>query len=265
MFFAIATLQAQVLRRPMAAAYTGLGAYSTHHVDVFSLAANQASLAQLQQGAVGIFGERRFMQTELSNYTAIAALLTRSGNFGLKANYAGFSDYHESQIGLAYARKLGTKIDIGAQFNYNGIQIAGYGNATALSFELGAILHLTDKLHSGIQISNPVGGKYGKNKDEKLSSLYTFGIGYDASEKLLVSAEVQKEEDQPVNVNTGVQYRFLPQFMARVGVATSTSSLWAGVGFKLKSFRIDITSGYHPQLGFTPGVLLLFQFNQKKN
>jgi hypothetical protein len=62
-----------------------------------------------------------------------------------------------------------------------------------------------------------VGGKYGKNKDEKLSSLYTFGLGFDASEKLLVSAEVQKEEDQPVNVNAGVQYRFLPQFMARVG------------------------------------------------
>lgn len=254
--------QAQILRRPVAAGYTGFGAYSLNHVDVFSFTTNQASLAQLKNISAAVYGERRFLLSELNNYTGVIGLPTNSGNFGLKANYSGFTDYNESQLGLAYGRKLGSKVDIGAQFNYHGIKISGYGNASAISFELGTIFHITERLHAGIHTSNPVGGKFGKDQQEKLSSVYSFGFGYDASEKFLVGAEIEKEEDRPVNVNAGMQYKFLPQLMARVGVSSATSSAWLGVGLTLKSFRVDITAGYHPQLGITPGLLLLF--NGKK-
>ncbi|MGH2553395.1 MAG: hypothetical protein ACRDEB_06735 [Chitinophagaceae bacterium] len=262
-FFIVALrAESQTLRRPVAAGYTGLGAYSIHHADVFSFTANQASLAQLKNGSAGVYAERRFLLSELNNYTAVIGLPTSSGNFGLKANYSGFSEYNETQLGVAYGRKLGSKMDIGAQFNYHGIRIAGYGNASSISFELGALLHVTEQLHAGVHINNPVGGKFGKDQQEKLSYIYSFGLGYEASEKFLVSVEIEKEEDQPVNVNAGVQYKFLPQLLARVGLSSATSTAWAGVGLSLSSFRLDITAGYHPQLGITPG--LLFLFNGKK-
>lgn len=259
------TASGQTLRRPIAASYTGLGAYSVNHADVFSFTANQASLAQLKNTAIGVYGERRFLLAELNNYTAAAAFTTSSGNFGLKAMYSGFSDYNETQLGLAYARKLGKKVDIGAQFNYNGISVAGYGNAAAISFELGTVLHITDRLHAGVHVNNPVGGKFGKTQEEKLSSVYTAGFGYEASQKFFLSIELQKEEDQPINVNAGMQYKFIPQLLARVGVSSATSSGWIGIGLILQSFRLDITSSYHQQLGVTPGLLLLYNFNSNKN
>jgi hypothetical protein len=251
---------AQTLRRPIAAPYIGVGSYSFNHVDVFSFISNQASLAQLKNTAAGVYGERRYMLSEINNYHAAIGLPTHSGNFGLKARYSGFSDYNETQIGLAYARKLGSKVDVGVQFNYNGIGIAGYGNASAISFEAGGVFHISDKLHTGFHIDNPVGGKFGKDQPEKLPSVYTAGIGYDASEKFFFSAEIIKEEDQPVNVNTGLQYRFIPQLMARAGMSSATSSAWIGVGLTFKSFRLDITTSYHPQLGLSPGLLLIFNF-----
>ena len=259
----------QTIRRPVAAGYTGLGAYSFNHVDVFSFTSNPASLAQLKNSSAGVYAERRFLLSELNSYTAIMGLPTTSGNFAVKANYSGFSDYNETQSGLAYGRKLGHKIDIGAQFNYYGIRIAGYGNASAISFEAGAVLHITERLHAGVHVNNPVGGKFGKNhpdsdREEKLSSLYSFGLGYDASEKFLVSAVIEKEEDQPVNVTAGLQYKFLPQLLARAGISSATSTGWLGLGLTLRSFRLDITAGYHPQLGVTPGLLFLFNFNIKK-
>ena len=172
------------------------------------------------------------------------------------------------QLGFAYGRKLGKKLGIGAQFNYHGIRIAGYGNASTISFELGAIFHITDKLHAGVHINNPVGGKFGKNDhgsfgEEKLSSLYSFGFGYDASEKFLISAEIEKEEDQPVNVNAGMQYKFLPLLLARLGLSSAASTAWLGIGLMLHSFRLDVTAAYHPQLGITPGLLLLFNFKHR--
>jgi hypothetical protein len=256
-------IQAQVLRRPVAAAYTGLGAYSLNHSDAFSFSANQAALAQVNGLAAGLYGERRFMLDELSNYSAIAAVPLKAGNFGLKANYAGFTDFNETQIGLAYGRKLGKKVDIGLQFNYNAILINNYGSSSAISFELGAILHLTEKLHAGLHISNPVGGKFGKDEHEKLSSLYTVGMGYDASDKFLISTEIQKEEDQPVNVNAGFQYKIASQLLVRAGISSATSTIWAGVGLSLKSLRLDIVTGFHPQLGVTPGIMLLFTGKSK--
>jgi len=253
------TANSQNLRRPVPATYTGLGAYSFTHADVFSFTANQASLAQLKNISAGVYGERRFMLNELNNYTAAVGVHSSSGNFGLKANYYGFSDYNETQLGLAYARKLGTKVDLGAQFNYNGIRISGYGNDAAISFELGTVLHVTDKLHAGVHINNPVGGKFGKDQQEKLASVYTFGMGYEASEKFFVSAEIVKEEDQPVNVNAGLQYKFIPQLLARVGMSTVTSTAWMGIGLSWKSLRVDVTAAYHPQLGVTPGLMLIIQ------
>ncbi len=250
----------QTIRRPVAAGYSGLGAYSFNHVDIFSFTSNPASLAQLKNTSAGVYGERRFLLSELNNYTAVIGLPTASGNFSIKANYSGFSDYNETQSGLAYGRKLGNKIDIGAQFNYYGIRIAGYGNASAISFEAGTILHITERLHAGIHVNNPVGGKFGK--DQKLSSVYSFGFGYDASEKFLVSAEIEKEEDQPVNVTAGLQYKFLPQLLARAGISSATSTGWLGLGLTLRSFRFDVTAGYHPQLGVTPGLLFLFNWNK---
>ena len=263
--FIILKSSSQTLRRPIAASYVGLGAYSQHNHDVFSFTANQASLAQLKSGAAGVYGEKRFLLNELSNYLAVAGFPTTSGNFGLKASYFGSTDYNESQLGLAYARQLGSKIDIGAQFNYNGLNIAGYGNASAISFEIGTILHVSEKLNAGIHINNPVGGKFGKDQQEKLPSVYTIGFGYDASEKFFLSAGIEKEEDQPVNVNAGMQYRFIPQLLARLGVSTATSTGWMGVGLSWKQFRMDVTAAYHPQLGISPGLLLLFNFKKNEN
>jgi hypothetical protein len=263
--FSVNTGHGQTLRRPVAAPYTGFGAYSLDHTDVFSFTSNQASLAQLKSAAAGVYAERRFLLSELNNYNAVIGVPAHSGNFGLKAGYSGFSDYNETQLGLAYARRLGNKVDIGVQFNYNGIRIAGYGNASAVSFEAGTIFHISEKLHTGFHINNPVGGKFGKDQQEKLPSVYTAGFGYDASDKFFFSAEIIKEEDQPVNVSAGIQYKFIPQLMARAGLSSATSSAWFGLGLSIGSFRIDVTTSYHQQLGITPGLLLLFNFNKKEN
>ena len=258
-------INGQTVRRPVAAIYTGLGAYSINHVDVFSYTNNQGSLAQMKIASAGVYGERRFMLEELSLYQLAIAVPTKSGNFGVKVGYYGFSNYNESQIGLAYARKLGSKMDIGVQFDYNGMQLSGYGNSSAINFEIGTVFHLTDKLHAGVHAYNPVGGKYGKNSEEKLASIYTMGVGYEASEKFFVSAEIEKEENQPVNVNAGIQYKFLPQLMARIGIATNTSNAYAGIGLFLKTFRLDAVVSYHPQLGVTPGLLLIYDFQKKQD
>lgn len=256
----------QTVREPVSASYIGLGAYSNDHLDAFSFHTNQAALAKIRTLSAGLYGEKRFLLNELGLYNAAATLPTSSGNFGLDACYYGFSDYNESQLGLAYGRSIGPKVDIGVQFNYYSVRIAGYGNASSINFEIGTIFHLTDNLNGGVHVYNPVGGSLGKNNEEKLASIYSAGIGYDASERFFMSFEIEKEEDKPVNVNEGLQYKFLSQLLARTGISSATSSIYFGIGFEIKSMRFDATASYHPQLGITPGLLLAFSpVNKRSN
>lgn len=258
------TVSGQSLRYAISMPYISLNAYSQKQADVFSFTGNQAALMRVKQAAVGIYGERRFMLEENSAYAVAAAFPSRLGNFGVKMNYAGFKNFNENSVGLAYGRSLGAKFDLGVQFNYYGYRIPTYGNASAINFELGAMMHISPRLNAGFHLYNPVGGKLGKNSDEKLASAYRFGIGYDASDNFFVGTEIIKEEDRPVNVNGGVQYQFKKQFFARVGFIGDTGSGYGGVGVAWKQFRVDIAANYHPQLGFTPGLLLIANFNGRK-
>ena len=252
---------AQTLRQPISAVYLGLGAYSTLQNDVFSFTNNQAALANIEKAGVGVYGERRFMLTETSVYSAALAIPSSLGNFGVSIKYMGFKNFNENQIGLAYGRSLGKKIDIGVQFNYYGYKVPSYNSDNTVNFEIGALVHLTEKLNAGVHVYNPVGGKFSKT-DEKLTSAYKFGLGYDASDKFFVSAELVKEEDYPVNMNAGFQYQFAKQFFARGGISSANSVSYAGVGLAWSNLRLDISGSYHPQLGISPGLLLIYNFGK---
>jgi len=255
---------AQTVRSPISAGYAGVGALSNTNVDVFCVASNQAALTKLNQGCAGVYSEKRFMLKELGFYDAAIAIPTRSGNFGFDGRYFGVTDYNETQLGLAYARTLGSKIDLGVQFNYYAVRIAGYGNASSVNFEIGAILHLTDNFNAGLHVYNPLGSTLGKNGEEKLASLYSLGIGFEPSKSFFFSLELAKEEDKPPNVIAGLQYKFLPQLLARGGISTATSSIYFGIGFQWKSMRLDATATYHPQLGISPGMMLLYNLAKKQ-
>ncbi len=249
----------QSKRYPVSAGYIRLGAYSNNNIDAFSFTANQAALAQALDFEAGVYGEKRFMLSEVNFYNAAVVVPLKSGNFGIEANYFGFSSFNESEIGLAYGRKLGSKVDVGIKFNYYAMRTAGYGSAGAANFEGGAIVHLTGKLNAGVHVYNPVGGKLSGKIDEKLSSQYTFGMGYQASKKFFISGEIFKEEDIPVNALVGFQYNVVQEFFVRAGFASESGNSYAGAGITWKSFRLDVSASYHQQLGFTPGLLLIIK------
>ena len=261
LFLWMQVIDAQSIRQPIAAIYLGLGAYSKIHTDVFSYLNNQATLAQTKNPEAGIFGEKRYLLAATNLYTAAIAIPSKMGNFGVNLKYTGFKNFKENQLGLAFARSLGPIVDIGVQFNYYSYQVPSYSKSNTINFEVGAMVHLTGQLNAGIHVYNPVGGNFGKT-GEKLAAAYKVGLGYDASEIFFVSTEIVKEAGYPVNVNAGIQYQFVKQFFVRAGISTSTSSAYGVVGVGWNNLRLDISGSYHPQLGWSPGLLLIINFEK---
>lgn len=249
---------------PVTAVFTRLNTYSSRHANVFSFTANQAALASFTNLSAGIYGERRFLLKELSLYSEAVALPTTSGNIGIKADYFGDASYSETGLGLAYGRKLSSKIDVGIQFNYYAFKVATYGTATTINVEGGVIFHVTDQLQAGVHIYNPAARTIGKNNDEKLPFIYSVGFGYDASEKFFIGAEIQKMEDRAVNINAGFQYYFDEKLVASAGMASATSTYYLGFGVAIKNLQLTVSASVHPQLGITPGLLLIFNTPKKE-
>ncbi|MEQ1800115.1 MAG: hypothetical protein ABL872_19320, partial [Lacibacter sp.] len=253
------------VRQPLISSYPGLGAYSKQSTDQFSFIINPAALSNLQQSGAGVYSERRFLLNAFSQYTAVAGFQTNSGTFGLQADYFGYSNYNETQLGLGYARSIGSKIDVGLKFNYYNLRIPVYGSASTFHFEAGLLMHLSEKLHAGFSVFNPVGGVLNKTANEKIASVYRGGIGYEASDKFFISAELIKEENRNVGVNAAFQYVLVKQLLIRAGINTVNTQPFVGVGLKFGQFRVDVATAYHPQLGVSPAVMLLFDFKQKDN
>lgn len=248
----------QASRSPVGSGYTRLTAYSQQFSDAFSLAANQASLANLKTFSAGVYNERRFFLKALSQYTAAVVVPTNSGSFGFKADYFGETAFNESALGLAYGRSLGSKLALGLQFNYLSVNTSGYGGASLVSFAVGGLVHLTPQLNAGLQAYNPVGKSWGKEGLEKLPAAYSVGLGYDVSPQVFLGVEIEKLEDQPVGVNFGLHYTVAEKVLARAGIQSASSSYYLGGGVRFNRFRVDVTASLHPYLGLTPGLLLLY-------
>jgi hypothetical protein len=254
---------AQTYRIHKEAVYPQFTTYSTWNADVFSFAANQASLASMKQFSAGIYSERRYMLEDLSTFQSALAMPTSGGSFGLMLNYLGNKGYNESQAGLAYARSIGDQVDIGVQFNYQQFKTSGYGSTSLVNMEAGLIGQITDRLRAGVHLYNLAERAISRTEGLSLPFIYSAGMGYDVSQQLYIGATLEKEENYPVTFCAGVHYSINEKVFARCGISTQNSTFFFGGGVLLNTLRVDATASIHPYLGVTPGLMITFHSNKK--
>lgn len=144
------------------------------------------------------------------------------------------------------------------RFNYHRLSISGYGSATAVTADAGVLFQLSRQVSFGLQLNNPInGGAEGL----RVPALYVCGLGYEPSEILLFSLEVVKRQSQPPAARIGTQYAASPQILLRMMIQTRDPSLWFGAGLQRGSYRLDVFSNYHMQLGMGMGLALYCYFS----
>ena len=165
-------------------------------------------------------------------------------------------------VGLVTARRLGENLSIGLRFNYHTLKIAGYGRAAAVTADAGMLLHLSSRLHFGIQLNNAVNDE--KANGLPVPAIYSCGLGYDLSEFLFVSMEIVKQQSQAVAARVCMQYKPDSLILLRAMIQSRDPSLWFGVGILKQQYRMDVFSSYHIQLGAGAGLGLYYYFGKKK-
>ncbi len=253
---------AQVFHSAAKSAYLTGGAYSAHFTDAFSFTVNPAVLGGEKTVRVAISNERRWMLRELAYFQMACSFSAGRGGMGLQFHYTGNSDYNETALAMSYGKDLG-RIAIGVQFRYDFYHVAGYGNMKDASAMPGLQFHLSEKTYAGIAFNISFFQKAGNHSAEKASGIYRMGIGYEASPYVFLSMQFEKEAGIPTNIIGCVDYRWNDQFFAAAGLASNSASPYIKAGWKKNNLVICIFTAYQATLGFTPGLVLLWEGKNK--
>ncbi len=250
---------------PYGGRQAGMGNAAVAVYDFWALSHNQAGLARLQQPTAGFYFENRFMVREMGLGAAAVALPMNVGVFGLSLSYFGYSQYHESKVGLAYARSFGDKLSAGLQFNYMYTFVGGdYSNAAGnVTFEAGVIYEVLPDLHLAAHLFNPTKTKLATVDhlyDEYIPTIMRFGAAYHFSERILVSLETEKDIEKSPVFKAGVEYQITDILFVRGGIGTNPTLNAFGFGIHTGTFIIDLSTSFHHVLGYSPQASIVVEF-----
>ena len=255
---------AQTYTQPNTAGYGRINAYSAASADVNGCIFQPAVLPKIKTAEISIYAGQQFGMTGMRTCYGAVAVPVSFGCIGFFVSRFGGAQSNQTNATLAYGVPVSKSITAGICFSHIQLhQAGGYGKAAAVTGGAGLQVQLTQKISAGFNVYNPFSASWSKSSGAKIPAQYSFGAGYDISEKLFAGAVLVKEEDQAVYLQAGIQFCAYKKVFIRAGVTVNAPGYYAAAGVLLKGLRLDVVVDHHPQLGFSPGLIMVYRFKKK--
>ena len=219
---------------------------------------NPARLASEKNVSGSLYAGQRFLLPALSCYQMAVVVPAGPGSFGISGGRFGNSDFNVTSLGLAYARGLGDRVDLGVRFFGTRQRPTGYQHAHRILFELGTLVRITGRLQVGLHAVQPLPAADSNGATATMRS-YCLCFGYRPSGAVVVLAEMIRTEGLPPVVHAAVRYQFERRLQATIGIDTGTAGCYMGAGMGLAWITVEAVSFLHPFLGLSPALIIRFQ------
>ncbi len=241
-----------------------LGYSSVSIADSWSAFNNQAGLAGLKVPTAGIYFENRFLVKELSLSAAAISVPLKKAVIAASVSHFGFELWNENKFGISAAMQFGKYFAAGVQLDYLLIkQDEQYKNQDLITFEIGILVKLSDKVSIGAHSYNPINAKISEFIDERTNATFRTGCCYKPYKKLNLLFDLHKTTLDDVFISVGAEYELISSFFIRTGISSNPSSWSFGAGINLGSFKIDMSTSRHSILGFSPQIALSYDFSKE--
>ena len=230
---------------------------------------NPASLAGMESATFGADVEQRYGLSELLTARAAAALPwgeERAQAIGIGITSFGFQNYNAYRVSAGYAIEAFKAVTLGARLHYQGLTVTGYGSGGAFVADFGFVAKLGPELSLGGRVHNLNQARIKTNLGEDvLATTLAIGLSYQPNEKVLLAADVEKNEFSMASLRLGAEYELHPSLTARVGTHTQPLGWSGGIRVNTGPLNLDITGRYHERLGFFPQLSLGFNLKEKED
>ena len=249
---------------PKGAKAEGMGRTGLLNIDTWASYNNQASLAYINDVNVAVNYENKFLMEQMGTSAGVIALPALTGTFGLNIAHMGVVDYGETRIGVGYGKKLAERLSLGVQFNYHLMNFAsGYPNFYTFTGEIGFIAEPFDNVFLGAHVFNPTFAKLNSRYEDPVPVIFKIGAGY-ITDKLALVAEIEKERLDKLKPKFGLDYSIIKSLSLRTGVSFQPVEMCFGVGWLIKTIKLDFAFSHHEVLGYSPQVGLSYSFGKLK-
>ncbi|MDN3585260.1 hypothetical protein QWY86_01170 [Pedobacter aquatilis] len=188
--------------------------------DVWALQANPSGITALEKPTISLNYIKHLFSNEISTQ-GFALVVPFKNNFvGASFQRYGFSEYNESKVGFAYAKKFGNKLSIALNGNYHQLKIANYGALNGFSIDVGALYQFNNVFTLGAFVSNPAQQKFSSSLvSGEIPTSLNIGGTYLASDKVLIATTISKTLNQSVDVRLGIDYKIFALLSLRGGLS----------------------------------------------
>ena len=218
---------------------------------------NYSNMALLKADRYIIAGlSNRFESKELlSRYVGLSIKQSKYDFWGFTYEQYGFKEYLESQMGLAYARRLFKNLAISVQARYNRVRILNYGSAGNLSFSMGATGQLPSNIKYALYISSIE--TIDKDQYDRIDAQVYFGLAKEISKNAKMHLEITNTSFSIPTIRLAFELSISPQFDLYWGTDFGDTIVAWGFDFALKRY-LNLSCGIRiaDGLGWTPALSL---------
>lgn len=251
--------------QPVGARSLAMGGASVTLTDVWGFNNNPGALAYLNTTEAGAFYGNQYALQEFQVQGLALAHPIKVGVLSLGGTYSGSRVYQDLKFGGGYSMKLSELLYAGVQLNYHQLNLgSNYGNKQSLTGELGMLAFITEQWRVGFSVMNFGRTKLSGYQDDRWSSVMRLGTSYSFSKKVITSFEMEKDLDRPLVAKAGAEYFVVDALCLRGGVATGEAQFFFGLGYQQKWLRLDVGSGYHQILGWSPFIGIAYAKQAKE-
>ena len=226
----------------------------------WSVINNQAGIATLKKPAVAIAYEQRFSDKDLNAQSLVLVYPLGKHVFGLSFQKYGITAFNEQKVGLTYARQYGEKLNLALNFSLHQLKILSYGNANAVSAEIGIQYKFSETLLLGAHVANPNRSKYNADLSATVPVIMQLGFAYKLSDQVLITSAAEQTLNYQPDFRLGGEYKIVEYFRIRGGVSMNPFKQYVGFGFNYQHIKIDAASASQAVLGYSPQLALSYEF-----
>ena len=238
-----------------------MGTSSVMMPNIWSAQNNQAALAFYNKFSLGIHHENRFIVPEYGFQAVHLSVPVNFGTFAATYTYFGYKLFNDKKFGIAYSRKLFEKLAVGVQMDYIHTYIFNYGKDSKICAEIGLFSEPVENLMIGIHGFNVLNTTNRDENFDPLPVIIRMGLGYRFGDKLIITAETEKDVEKSPVYKGGMEYNALHGLYIMTGFSSNPGQYTFGLGFVYQRIRGDLGFMSHPELDFTPHFSLSYEFN----
>jgi hypothetical protein len=224
----------------------------------WALFANPASVIESQSQASFYF-VRYYGLSELADVAAMLSYPTKWGVLSGGVHTYGFDLYRETNLQISWMYRY-EKLKSAIRIHYDHIAFpAPYGSDGAIGFDIGLLFPISDKLDIGALATNLNRPSVGIDAQER-PRLMSLGLAYKPLDKGLILLDLLKDVRYPIATRVGVEFPLVEALVLRAGVGNQPVNTTFGAGISVKRWQVNVTAERHQELGWSPGIDVVFSW-----